>query len=241
VTLTLGQIFQPFLWLALVGAFPDERGFGVVPLVGLAAFVGSGVVSVRLESRVREHPVSMLDWARAWAVQWLFYFAPYVVLFVLIPWQSDKFNWTVLWLALAYLGLLLILSLGGTLVLARWTGLLRPAPERLQTIVDRAVQRMGVQRPVAYVLRWKAANALAFPFSRAMAVTDVALHSCTDEELLAIWLCRVLWVQRRRLCGAGPGTSAPSGRRYPRPLLSFPGRFALFLSLRLTASHYCLG
>jgi Zn-dependent protease with chaperone function len=185
VTLTLGQIFQPFLWLLAVGVF-EKRGIGVVPLVGLAAFIGAGVASVRLESRVRERPVSMLDWARAWAVQCLLYFTPGVILIVLIPWLPDKFNWSVLWLALAYQGLLLILSLGGTLVLVRWTGLLRPAPERLQAIVDLAVRRMGVQRPVACVLRWKAANALAFPFSRVVAVTDVALNSCTDEELLAI-------------------------------------------------------
>ena len=186
VTLTLGQIFQPFLWLLVAGTFPDERGFGVVPLVGLAAFVGAGLASVRLESRVRARPVSLLDWACAWAVQGLLYFAPGLVLIVLLPWLPAKFNWTVLCLALTYLSLLLILSLGGTLVLARWTGLLRPAPERLQTIVDLAVQRMGVQRPVACVLRWKAANALAFPFGRVVAVTDVALNSCTDEELLAI-------------------------------------------------------
>jgi Zn-dependent protease with chaperone function len=186
VTLTLGQILQPFLWLVVVGTFPDERGFGVVPLVALAAFIGAGLASVRLESRVRERRVSLLDWARAWAVQGLIYLTPYVALIVLLPWLPEKFNWTVLWIALTYLGLLLIFSMGGTLALMRWTGLLRPAPERLQTIVDLAVQRMGGRRPVACVLRWKAANALAFPFGRVVAVTDVALNSCTDEELLAI-------------------------------------------------------
>jgi Zn-dependent protease with chaperone function len=76
--------------------------------------------------------------------------------------------------------------MGGGVVLGRWAGLLRPAPARLQGIVDRAVQRMGVPQPVAYVLRWKAANALAFPFARSLAVTDTALNSFSDEELLAI-------------------------------------------------------
>ena len=85
MTLTLGQIFQPFLWLLVAGTFPDERGFGVVPLVGLAAFVGAGLASVRLESRVRARPVSLLDWACAWAVQGLLYFAPGLVLIVLLP------------------------------------------------------------------------------------------------------------------------------------------------------------
>jgi Zn-dependent protease with chaperone function len=185
VILSLGQIFQPFLWIMVVGAVPDKRGLGVVPLVGLAAFVGAGVASARMESRVRQRPVSMLDWARAWAVGIVF-FAHWVVFGVLVGWLPDRFNWAVVWLVLAYVGLVLALSLGGTLALARWTGLLRPAPERLQAIVDLAVQRMGDGRPVACVLRWKAANALAFPFGRVVAVTDMALNSCTDEELAAI-------------------------------------------------------
>ncbi len=81
---------------------------------------------------------------------------------------------------------LVILSAGGALARARWTGLLRPAYERLAAIVDLAAQRMGVQRPVACILRWKAANALAFSFARVVAVTDAALSTCNDEELLAI-------------------------------------------------------
>ena len=38
LTLALGQILQPFLWIIVTSTFRDEHGFGVVPLVGLAAF-----------------------------------------------------------------------------------------------------------------------------------------------------------------------------------------------------------
>jgi Zn-dependent protease with chaperone function len=186
VTLLLGQMFQATLWIMIVSAFPDQRGFGVVPLVGLAAFVGAGVASARIESRVRERPVSMLDWARAWAVQGVVFLGPCVVFCVLLFWLPEKFDWTLFRVVVAYVALVLLLSFGGTLALARWTGFLRPAPERLQAIVDLAVQRMGVERPFVCLLHWKAATALAFPFGRVVAVTDLALNSCTDEELTAI-------------------------------------------------------
>ena len=186
MTLGLGQILQPFMWFVMISGSQEERGLGVALLAGLAAFVGAGITSARMESRVRERAVSMLDWGRAWAVLALFYLSPIVIFGILALCLPDQLNWTVALLVLAAVGLVLALSLGGMLVLARWVGLLRPATTRLQAIVDLAVQRMGAKPPAAFVLRWKAANAVAFPFGHAVAVTDTALASLADDELVAI-------------------------------------------------------
>ena len=198
VTLALGQILQPFIWIIVTSTFRNEHGFGVVSLVGLAAFAGAGVASARMESRVRARPVSMLDWARTWAVWLLLFLAPIVIFGILFSSLPDKFNWTVVLMILAAVGVVLAMSFGGMLVLARWIGLLRPATARLHAIVNLAVQRMGAEPPAAFVLRWKAANAVAFPFSRAVAVTDTALASLADDELVAICSHELAHLNERR-------------------------------------------
>ena len=58
VTLGFGQILQPFMWMVMISSSQEERGLGVVPLVGLAAFAGAGIASARMESRVRERAVT---------------------------------------------------------------------------------------------------------------------------------------------------------------------------------------
>jgi Zn-dependent protease with chaperone function len=170
----------------LTGAVVDWQGPLVQPLVVLAAFGGAGFVSTRMESRVRERALSMLDWLRSWAVMLLFFLAPLAVFAVLLWQLPAEFNWTVLWMVLGAAAVVLVLTLGGSLAVARWIGLLHAPTDRLNVIVDRAVERVGAPRPTVFVLHWKVANALAFPFGRSVAVTDTALDSLADEELVAI-------------------------------------------------------
>lgn len=186
VTLSWGQIVQPVIWFIIVDALTDWQARALASVVALAAFSSAGWVSTRMESRVRGRAVSMLDWLRSWTVILLFFLTPFIVFPVLLWRLPGEFNWSVLWMVLGAAAVLLVLSLGGTLAIGRWIGLLRPPTDRLRAIVEVVARRFGVEQPVTCILRWKVANALAFPFGRVIAMTDVALESCTDDELAAI-------------------------------------------------------
>jgi len=67
---------------------------------------------------------------------------------------------------------------------------------------------VGVSPKATYVIRWKAANALAFPIVHRIAISDTALEHLADEELVAICvhelghLTESKRVKRLRVAGA---------------------------------------
>jgi Zn-dependent protease with chaperone function len=85
-------------------------------------------------------------------------------------------------------GLLLcvVYRLGGGLVLLKWTGILRPASDRLRAVGAGISDRMGIRPRSFEVLALPQANALAFPLRGRIAVTDAALAVLLDDELSAI-------------------------------------------------------
>ncbi|MHB1560645.1 MAG: M48 family metalloprotease, partial [Isosphaeraceae bacterium] len=86
-------------------------------------------------------------------------------------------------------GLLLIVAyrLGGGMIVLRMTGMLRPVPERLGTIVAATARRMGVRTPPVEVLAIPMGTALAAPlWGGRIIVTDAAQAVLGDEELSAI-------------------------------------------------------
>jgi len=188
--LTFGEILQPAPWALFVNALSDwfvpSTQRWLLPLVVLASFAGAGVVSRRIESQVRQRAVSFLDWLRGWAVRLLFFLAPPVVCVILGQLLPDRLNWTVAAMLVGAAAVMTLMSYGGLLTLSRGLGLVRPAPERLRRLVSAAAQRVGAPPPAAYLLRWKAANAFALPFSHAMAVTDTLLDSFSDEEIISV-------------------------------------------------------
>lgn len=188
--LGIGQIVQPFIWATLVGIASDWLAPGarpwLVPLVGLAAFAGAGRVSFRIEARVRQRAVTAGDSLRSWAVVLLFFLAPCVVFAAMLLKLPAEWNATAAGLVAVAVAIVVGLSCGGAVRLARWTGLLQPPTAGLRVMVARAAERAKVPEPAAYVLRWKMANAVAFPLSRAVAVTDWALANMPEEELTAI-------------------------------------------------------
>lgn len=90
-------------------------------------------------------------------------------------------------LAVVGVGLLLIAAFrfGGGLLLLRWAGLLRPAPDRLRSVLAAASERMEIRPRSVEVLGVAQANAVAFPISRRIMVTDPALAVLDDDELFA--------------------------------------------------------
>jgi len=193
--LAWGQVIQPAVWAGLVGA-EAEGIVGAVSswleaVVALGAFAGASLVSHRIETQVRQLQLSYSDWLRGWVVQVVLFLMPWGML-VLVLWQGpSSVDWVGSMLLLACIGAVWVWGIGGVVVLGKWLGLLHPAPARLQTILQTAAQRLGLPPPRGYLLRWWMANALAFPLNRAVAVTDRALASFPDDELLGICLHEV--------------------------------------------------
>ena len=151
-----------------------------------SSFLASGLVSGQTESRLKERKVTLADWLRQALIPLLLLIPHYVVLFWLVFSVPNEFT-TRVWI---YVGIALLVIafyvVGGGLIVSRWLGLARRVPERVARIVEVAAQRVGVRPKAAYVLRWKAANALAFPISQAIAFSDTAVKHLDDDELIAI-------------------------------------------------------
>ncbi len=71
----------------------------------------------------------------------------------------------------------------GWIALLRWTGIIRPASDRLRTIVATIAERMDVRPKGVEEIALPMANALAFVFQDRIGVTDAALAVLSDEEL----------------------------------------------------------
>ena len=75
---------------------------------------------------------------------------------------------------------------GGALHVLRWLGLVESAPERLRLAVQRAAHALATAEPPVEVVRWGAANAIAFPLAGRLAFSSRALEVLGDDELCAI-------------------------------------------------------
>lgn len=75
---------------------------------------------------------------------------------------------------------------GGGLRLGRLFGLVRPAPERLVALVERAAERVGLSPRASWVLEVRSGNAFAFSWSGDVGVTRGALEALEDPGLTAV-------------------------------------------------------
>jgi Zn-dependent protease with chaperone function len=164
---------------------PVPQGILSLLLPG-AAFVGAVQTGSRIESRLRQRPVSLADGLRSWAIVVLL-FIPHLILFSILlfhgPERLDAEAAVMIGLALAAA---ILFACDGGLILARLCGLVRPAPPRLIALAEAAAQSVGTRPRSVHLLRWKAATALAFPLTRRIAMTDTALGFCTDAEATAV-------------------------------------------------------
>ncbi len=88
-------------------------------------------------------------------------------------------------LAVVVVGVLAIAAyrLGGVFALLRWTGLQRPAPDRLLAVVDEIARRMDIRPRSVEVAALAQANAYALPMTGRLIVMDPALAVLDDDEL----------------------------------------------------------
>ncbi len=153
-------------------------------LGGLAGLYGGLDVASRLEWRFCRQVV---DQPRAGfalrGVFLAFQLLPLSVMLLLIP-----MRWG--WRAMVVLGLgaalVTLAQLGVWLPLLRRLGQIRPATERLQNLVDRASERVGVRPRATLELASPNANALALPTIQTLIFTGPIVAALDDDELMTI-------------------------------------------------------
>ena len=159
----------------------------IVPVTSLAGFLGAGVIGARIESRVRRRPVTCGDWLRGWTILILLFFSHFIFFGIAAAFVFPRrFDGSTVAIIGAAVAVSLAFSLGGSLWLLRRLKLLLPASSRLLAIVEQTSGRAGVQPRATFLLRWKTANALAFPLQRQIAFTDTAVTLFSDAELSAV-------------------------------------------------------
>jgi Zn-dependent protease with chaperone function len=155
-------------------------------LLALASYVGAAVVSFRVERIVRRGRYTFGQYLRAISAQWLLFHGPAFVLIALLLLMPATFNDRV-WLLLGVgAAAMLLLAVGGGFYIVRILGMVKPASDRLQGIVSRTADSMGVPVRGVHELAIPVANALAFPFLSRLTYTPEILAVLDDDELAAV-------------------------------------------------------
>ena len=196
----LSGILVPFLMLSFVVAVPPPsplavgEGPGGLPagtttrvLLLVAGYLG--LIQARLGWERRVNPAATLSplgrragWILVPLTLAFWIWLPYAIFG---RWLIHR---TALDLAIVGGGLLAIVAyqLGGWLMVLRWAGLRRPAPERLRAVVARVSERMGIRPRAVEVIVQSQANAMAFPLTGRILVTEATLAVLDDDELSVI-------------------------------------------------------
>lgn len=161
--------------------------YGWIALISL--FIVTVVLSNsrrRLQGRVLGQRITVGDWLQS-QTTFVLLFLPYVLIVVLmLATLGDRLDARAgMWIGLGLLLFLFVLA-GGNLLVGRWLGVVSPASTRLQNIVNRCSERIGVWPRRCYEVKWYAVNALAFPVCRSIALTDRAMRELDDAEIEAI-------------------------------------------------------
>jgi Zn-dependent protease with chaperone function len=182
------MLIAAFIVAAVEGSRVPTPVAELIPLLcGVSAFLGTGLACARAETRIKQRTILASDWLRGWGVMMAF-FLPIYVLFgfmaaMLVP-HSMGLMAAVIIAGTVLVGILL--SFGGSLALARFFGIVKPASPRLRGIVERTASQIGARAPSSYILRWKSANALALPLTQTVLFSDTALAEFNDDELAII-------------------------------------------------------
>ena len=190
IALMVGPLVIAVTWMIVVtfgnSPFSHDTELILIPLADLSALVGAGIIAARFETRLYGRQITLADWLRGWIVLLILFLLPvfiYVHTFSSLP---DSMNSQVLLILGCAVLLVILVSLDGSLLLLRLCRLVRPASQRLETIVKQATQRVSIRPRHIYLLRWKMANAVAFQFSQSIAVTETAMDTLDDEQLVTV-------------------------------------------------------
>jgi Zn-dependent protease with chaperone function len=153
------------------------------PLTLSFAYLGPLAASLLFEARLRK--LANRTVLRSWAAGALAIF-PFAYALVLLRVSTALLTGRSAWIAaLVGFGVCCWLGVGGGLTLARVLGLARPASARVQAVVQRASERLGVRCRAVWELDFAPCNAFALPLSRKIMFSQGAL-ALQDDELEAI-------------------------------------------------------
>jgi len=207
-------------WSTLIAVVPlvvavarDERRIELFPaIVTIFLFVAAawtGVTQSRLQWGLRVNPAIYSLTPRPRRAAWilslslsgiLICFA--FVLYALVPTDESAVAWGII--AGGILAVGAYLSWGWTALL-RWSGIIRPASDRLLTIVSGVAAQMNIRPRSVDEVALPMANALAFITSMSIGATSAVLAILSDEVLFAVCahelghLSESRWVHLTRL------------------------------------------
>lgn len=151
----------------------------------LSAWLAAAVVRFHVERRIYPALTARL-FVSGTVVRGIFFLWPLLLVIVSNVASDNQFT-TRTFAVLTAAGVsFVLLSLGGSTRLARMLGLVRPADERLASIIARVGADVGHQASRVWVARSGAANAWALFVNREMMWTTRALEVLDDEEIAAI-------------------------------------------------------
>ena len=126
------------------------------------------------------------DWARSALTAFVIRLMTLGVLIAAGICMPEHLNQAAIVLTVTVVAFTLWLIWGGMLWLLRVARVLVAAPPRLAGIVTNVAAQMNLPLPHAGLLRGYGANAIAFPVTHTLLVTERALNSLSDDELAAV-------------------------------------------------------
>lgn len=215
-------------------AFARSRsGLQVLPptmlMVAASAVAFWGVLEtvIRRESRLNPAYALTPSAARAARISWLLILGPIflvtIVVACILPDLLNKTAVTILFTIALGVGSYLA---WGWAALMRILGVIRPASDRLRSVVERTAEKAGVFPRAVVQVGLPMANAFAFTLEGKLGVTDATLAVLDDEELAAVCAHelahlreprRVVWARASRcfLIGLYLALLAASARPLP--------------------------
>jgi len=154
-------------------------------LVGTLGFAGALLASFFM-SREVVSGLKFKTWLNLIVAGLLIFFIWWVVLIIAILNMPENFGWLTWVVAGVVLGILLAFNFGLGIRLLKSFGLIKPASDHLNTLVNEVAQKMGVPVIASWILSTYISNAAAFPLTRQLVFTEKILETSSDDEIKAV-------------------------------------------------------
>ena len=155
-------------------------------IIGLLAGFAGAVLGSYPVSKTVYPQLDFKTWGRCMIIFWslrLMLILPLGIATAIMP---QHFGWGMLPVAAGYLAVHFLLQWGLLIKCLRWLRFLKPAGQRLQSIVDATAASMGAKVRATWQLENPAANAFAFPTTKELIFTERLLEICDTPEIAAI-------------------------------------------------------
>lgn len=169
--------------LAVLLLWPDSSPLWV--FTGIAAMLGAQAGTLPADREVFPR-IALHELFNQLLIVFLLRFLIWFVFIMAVVLMPDEFNDMAWQIGGGVVGLWMVWSYGGFVWVGRKLGLFRPAPERLQKVVEDTSARMGVKFREVLLMRSPMAQAAALIQKRKLLFTERLLELCPDDEVAAI-------------------------------------------------------